>query len=139
MNKQFFCIHGGLSPDLHTLDDIRQLDRFREPPTQGLMCDILWSDPVEDFGQEKTQESFVHNHVRGCSFFFTYQAACQFLERNKLLSIIRAHEAQDAGFDAPLDRFLTFINFYLQLPHVSKDTDYRLPFCHDSFLRTELS
>ncbi|CAL1708509.1 unnamed protein product [Somion occarium] len=98
MNKQFFCIHGGLSPDLHTLDDIRQLDRFREPPTQGLMCDILWSDPVEDFGQEKTQESFVHNHVRGCSFFFTYQAACQFLERNKLLSIIRAHEAQDAGY-----------------------------------------
>ncbi|KAF7796159.1 hypothetical protein EIP86_007333 [Pleurotus ostreatoroseus] len=98
MNKQFFCIHGGLSPELHTLDDIRNIDRFREPPTQGLMCDILWSDPVEDFGQEKTNESFVHNHVRGCSYFFTYQAACQFLERNKLLSIIRAHEAQDAGY-----------------------------------------
>ncbi|KAI0371410.1 serine/threonine protein phosphatase 2B [Pilatotrama ljubarskyi] len=98
MNKQFFCIHGGLSPELHTLDDIRSIDRFREPPTQGLMCDILWSDPVEDFGQEKTSDSFVHNHVRGCSYFFTYQAACQFLERNKLLSIIRAHEAQDAGY-----------------------------------------
>ncbi|THH30998.1 hypothetical protein EUX98_g3182 [Antrodiella citrinella] len=99
MNKQFFCIHGGLSPELHTLDDIRNIDRFREPPTNGLMCDILWSDPVEDFGQEKTSESFVHNHVRGCSYFFTrYQAACQFLERNKLLSIIRAHEAQDAGY-----------------------------------------
>ncbi|OSX63755.1 hypothetical protein POSPLADRAFT_1180625 [Postia placenta MAD-698-R-SB12] len=98
MNKQFFCIHGGLSPELQTLDDIRNIDRFREPPTQGLMCDILWSDPVEDFGQEKMGESFVHNHVRGCSYFFTYQAACQFLERNKLLSIIRAHEAQDAGY-----------------------------------------
>ncbi|KAI0826261.1 serine/threonine protein phosphatase 2B [Irpex lacteus] len=98
MNKQFFCIHGGLSPELHTLDDIRNIDRFREPPTQGLMCDILWSDPIEDFGQEKGNESFVHNHVRGCSYFFTYQAACQFLERNKLLSIIRAHEAQDAGY-----------------------------------------
>ena len=48
-----------------------QIDRFREPPTQGLMCDILWSDPVEDFGQEKMNESFVHNHVRGCSYFFT--------------------------------------------------------------------
>ncbi|KAH8101895.1 serine/threonine protein phosphatase 2B [Cristinia sonorae] len=98
MNKQFFCIHGGLSPELNTLDDIRNIDRFREPPTNGLMCDMLWSDPVEDFGQEKTTESFVHNHVRGCSYFFTYQAACQFLERNKLLSIIRAHEAQDAGY-----------------------------------------
>lgn len=49
-----------------------QIDRFREPPTQGLMCDILWSDPVEDFGQEKGSESFLHNHVRGCSYFFTY-------------------------------------------------------------------
>lgn len=48
-----------------------QIDRFREPPTQGLMCDILWADPIEDFGQEKTSDSFVHNHVRGCSFFFT--------------------------------------------------------------------
>ncbi|KAF8217715.1 Metallo-dependent phosphatase-like protein [Mycena galopus ATCC 62051] len=98
MNKQFLCIHGGLSPELNTLDDIRAIDRFREPPTQGLMCDILWADPVEDFGSEKTTDSFLHNHVRGCSYFFTYQAACQFLERNNLLSIIRAHEAQDAGY-----------------------------------------
>lgn len=98
MNKQFLCIHGGLSPELHTLDDIRKLDRFREPPTSGLMCDILWSDPIEDFGQEKGPESFVHNHVRGCSYFYTYKAVCEFLERNRLLSIIRAHEAQDAGY-----------------------------------------
>ncbi|KAF8605620.1 Serine/threonine-protein phosphatase 2B catalytic subunit A1 [Ceratobasidium sp. AG-I] len=98
MNKQFLCIHGGLSPELHTLDDLRSIDRFREPPTHGLMCDILWADPLEDFGSEKTNESFIHNHVRGCSYFFTYQAACQFLERNNLLSIIRAHEAQDTGY-----------------------------------------
>lgn len=37
------------------------------------MCDVLWADPLEDFGTEKTNESFVHNHVRGCSYFFTYQ------------------------------------------------------------------
>ncbi|KAI3339785.1 serine/threonine-protein phosphatase 2B catalytic subunit [Ustulina deusta] len=98
MNKQFLCIHGGLSPELHTLDDLRNIDRFREPPTQGLMCDILWADPLEDFGQEKTNEYFMHNHVRGCSYFFSYHAACNFLEKNNLLSIIRAHEAQDAGY-----------------------------------------
>ncbi|KAF8580177.1 serine/threonine protein phosphatase 2B [Ramaria rubella] len=98
MNKQFLCIHGGLSPEFQTIDDLRIIDRFREPPTHGLMCDILWSDPIEEFGQEKTLDNFVHNKVRGCSFFFTYQAACQFLERNNLLSIIRAHEAQDAGY-----------------------------------------
>ncbi|QSS58357.1 serine/threonine phosphatase 2B catalytic subunit [Histoplasma capsulatum] len=54
MNKQFLCIHGGLSPELHTLEDLKSIDRFREPPTQGLMCDILWADPLEEFGQEKT-------------------------------------------------------------------------------------
>ncbi|KAJ7197799.1 Metallo-dependent phosphatase-like protein [Mycena pura] len=98
LNKQFLCIHGGLSPEFNTLDDIRSIDRFREPPTTGLMCDILWSDPAEDFGTEKTSDSFLHNHVRGCSYFFTYNAACAFLERNNLLSIIRAHEAQDSGY-----------------------------------------
>ncbi|KAJ3218162.1 3',5'-cyclic-nucleotide phosphodiesterase (PDEase) (3':5'-CNP) [Clydaea vesicula] len=98
MNKQFLCIHGGLSPDLVQLDDLRNLNRFREPPTHGLMCDLLWADPLEDFGQERTNEMFIHNHVRGCSFFFSYHAACAFLERNNLLSIIRAHEAQDAGY-----------------------------------------
>jgi len=77
---------------------ILQLDRFREPPTHGLMCDILWADPLEEFGQEKTSEYFIHNHVRGCSYFFSYPAACAFLERNNLLSVIRAHEAQDAGY-----------------------------------------
>lgn len=98
MNRQFLCIHGGLSPELQTLDDLRNFDRFREPPTHGLMCDLLWADPLEEFGQEKTNELFIHNNVRGCSYFFSYHAACAFLERNNLLSIIRAHEAQDAGY-----------------------------------------
>jgi serine/threonine-protein phosphatase 2B catalytic subunit len=77
------------------------------------MCDVLWADPVEDFGSEKTSDHFIHNHVRGCSYFFrylsalifvlvlnmgSYNAACAFLERNNMLSIIRAHEAQDSGY-----------------------------------------
>ena len=30
-------------------------------------------------------------------FLFSYAACCDFLQNNQLLSIIRAHEAQDAG------------------------------------------
>ncbi|XP_067828855.1 serine/threonine-protein phosphatase 2B catalytic subunit beta isoform isoform X2 [Heptranchias perlo] len=97
LNQQFLCVHGGLSPEIHSLEDIRRLDRFKEPPAFGPMCDLLWSDPSEDFGNEKTQEHFSHNTVRGCSYFYSYPAVCEFLQNNNLLSIIRAHEAQDAG------------------------------------------
>merc|ERR1719431_1562063 len=97
-NQQFLCVHGGLSPEIHTLDDIRKLDRFKEPPAFGPMCDLLWSDPLEDFGSEKNAEHFSHNSVRGCSYFYSYAASCDFLQQNNLLSIIRAHEAQDAGY-----------------------------------------
>ena len=55
-------------------------------------------------------ESFVHNHVRGCSYFYTYKAVCDFLERNRLLSIIRAHEAQDAGFVNYLPKWCILIS-----------------------------
>ncbi|XP_050309657.1 serine/threonine-protein phosphatase 2B catalytic subunit 2-like isoform X8 [Anthonomus grandis grandis] len=98
MNQQFLCVHGGLSPEIHNLDDIRKLDRFKEPPAFGPMCDLLWSDPLEDFGNENNAEHFSHNSVRGCSYFYSYAACCDFLQNNNLLSIIRAHEAQDAGY-----------------------------------------
>lgn len=98
MNKQFFCVHGGILPELKTLDDLAKLDRFREPPTRGLMCDLLWADPLEDYDEDNMDQKFVRNTVRGCLYAFTYRAACQFLERNGLLCIIRAHEAQDAGY-----------------------------------------
>lgn len=72
MNKQFLCIHGGLSPEFHTLEDIRKIERFKEPPAYGPMCDILWSDPREDFGSERTGEHFSHNSTRGCSYFYRW-------------------------------------------------------------------
>jgi serine/threonine-protein phosphatase 2B catalytic subunit len=99
MNQQFLCVHGGLSPEIQDLDDIRKLDRFKEPPAYGPMCDLLWSDPLEDFGNEKNTDFYSHNTVRGCSYFYSYRACCDFLQNNNLLSIIRAHEAQDAGYE----------------------------------------
>ncbi|CCC72168.1 hypothetical protein NCAS_0J01890 [Naumovozyma castellii] len=105
MNGQYFCVHGGISPTLKTVDDINKLERFREIPSGGLMCDLLWADPVEDYdslepaSKDKLHQSlFIPNEVRGCSYAFTHKAACDFLQRNGLLCIIRAHEAQDQGY-----------------------------------------
>jgi len=97
MNNQFLCVHGGISPQIHSIEDISAIDRFQEPPQSGAMCDLLWADPMEDFNPD-TPELFAPNDVRGCSFLFSYRAVCQFLDRNGLLSIIRAHEAQDQGY-----------------------------------------
>ncbi|KAF9235456.1 Metallo-dependent phosphatase-like protein [Melanogaster broomeanus] len=108
VDNRFFCVHGGISPELVTLEDIRRMDRFQEPGSSGLLCDLLWSDPVANFGYEHEASAhgpalpagtmFEHNATRGCSYFYTYEAACKFLERNGLLGIVRGHEAQDAGY-----------------------------------------
>merc|ERR1712096_70671 len=48
VNGKFLAVHGGLSPDLQTLKQLDEIDRVQEPPRQGLICDILWADPIED-------------------------------------------------------------------------------------------
>ena len=75
----------------------------------GLMCDLLWSDPIEDFGQERTTKSFVYNSMRLCSCFYTFKAVCDFLERNRLVSVIRAHELQKDGSVESSTYHLTFL------------------------------
>lgn len=44
-NTQVFCVHGGLSPTISALEQIRMIDRKQEVPHDGAMCDLLWSDP----------------------------------------------------------------------------------------------
>jgi len=61
------------------------------------MCDLLWADPMEEFNMDPG-EKYAHNSLRGCSWSFSYSAVLEFLDRNKLLSVIRAHEAQDTGY-----------------------------------------
>jgi len=111
INHKFLCIHGGLSPDISTLKDITELERKREVPREGPFCDLLWADPYDDApkagpdgelrpvdntGSETTW--FSYNETRQCSYIFGIDATKQFLKRNGLTAIIRAHEAQLDGY-----------------------------------------
>eukprot|EP00413_Alexandrium_margalefii_P013864 CAMPEP_0204540770 /NCGR_PEP_ID=MMETSP0661-20131031/17730_1 /ASSEMBLY_ACC=CAM_ASM_000606 /TAXON_ID=109239 /ORGANISM="Alexandrium margalefi, Strain AMGDE01CS-322" /LENGTH=534 /DNA_ID=CAMNT_0051547427 /DNA_START=24 /DNA_END=1624 /DNA_ORIENTATION=+ len=103
INGKFLAVHGGLSPDLPFIRAINNIDRFQEPPREGLLCDLLWSDPLEPKEGEKEsafrkRAPFVHNEVRGCSYYFSLEGAVKFLQKNSLLSVIRAHEAQLEGY-----------------------------------------
>ncbi|CAF0883911.1 unnamed protein product [Rotaria sordida] len=98
VDSRFLCMHGGLSPDIRILSDIENLDRFSETPHSGPLCDLLWSDPSEDFDDiNDKQPDFKPNNNRGCAYFFSYYACRDFLLRNNLLSIIRGHEVQKNG------------------------------------------
>jgi serine/threonine-protein phosphatase 2B catalytic subunit len=61
------------------------MNRFQEPGGSGLLCDLLWSDPIANYGHEQEPTAhgpglaagttFLHNATRGCSFFFTLVVA----------------------------------------------------------------
>jgi len=104
MIGKFFCVHGGLSPHIQSLDDIRKLNRFVEVPSEGPICDLLWSDPVLEDDEmtdrdisEFREIDYVDNVERGIGYFFGYKAITQFLLKNDLVSVVRAHEVQQDG------------------------------------------
>ena len=95
-----FAVHGGISPELERLEEIDQLDRFVEPPVSGPLCDMLWSDPWNETAGKKNDGDtrWAKNDVRGCSFYYSEEAADDFLKANNIVSIIRAHEVQELGY-----------------------------------------
>ena len=79
INGKFIAIHGGISPELRTLEDIKRLDRYHEPPRTGLFCDLLWSDPVDNDNGYLEGGGWRGNEVRGCSWFFGNDSTLKFL------------------------------------------------------------
>ena len=96
VNGDYLCMHGGISPDLVTVEDINKIDRFVEPPLQGFLCDLLWSDPCTD--KEARSARFTKNHERECSYKYGLEPVKQVLKKNNFLSIIRAHQVQIDGY-----------------------------------------
>jgi serine/threonine-protein phosphatase PP1 catalytic subunit len=92
VGEKILCMHGGLSPDLTNLDQIKKLVRPTDIPEQGLLCDLLWSDPdkeVNGWGQND----------RGVSVTFSASTVDNFLKKNDLDLVCRAHQVVEDGFE----------------------------------------
>eukprot|EP01090_Pellita_catalonica_P009565 TRINITY_DN2066_c0_g1_i1.p1 TRINITY_DN2066_c0_g1~~TRINITY_DN2066_c0_g1_i1.p1 ORF type:complete len:332 (+),score=28.13 TRINITY_DN2066_c0_g1_i1:41-1036(+) len=91
IENQIFCLHGGLSPSISTLDGIRLIDRRQEVPHEGPMCDLLWSDPDDRCGYG--------NSPRGAGSTFGQDISKKFNHANGLTLIARAHQLVMEGYN----------------------------------------
>lgn len=87
---QILCVHGGLSPDMRTIDQIRTIDRKIEIPHEGAFCDLMWSDPEE-------VEYWAVNS-RGAGYLFGAKVTKEFCRINDLTLICRAHQLVMEGY-----------------------------------------
>ncbi|CAN1271154.1 Serine/threonine-protein phosphatase PP1 [Linum perenne] len=102
IDEKILCMHGGLSPDLQHLDEIRNLVRPTDVPDTGLLCDLLWSDPSKDV------QGWGMND-RGVSFTFGADKVTEFLQKHDLDLICRAHQVVEDGYEFFADRQLVTI------------------------------
>lgn len=92
IEDKILCMHGGISPDLYSLDQIRSIVRPTEVPDEGLLCDLLWSDP------EPTIRGWGEND-RGVSVTFGKEVLENFLDKQDLDLICRAHQVVEDGYE----------------------------------------
>lgn len=91
-----FCVHGGLSPELSTTDELQQIDRVQEPPQDGAFADLLWSDPEEVDGWR--------TNPRGAGYLFGGKVVDEFNHNNGLELICRAHQLVMEGYKYMFDQ-----------------------------------
>lgn len=68
VNNDYLCMHGGISPAMTDIEALNKINRFLEPPLSGLLCDLLWADPVDDM--QATKVNYIENRERECSVKF---------------------------------------------------------------------
>ena len=90
VDGRILCVHGGLSPELRTVDQIRTIRRLNEIPHVGPFCDLMWSDP------EEIDEWAVS--PRGAGYLFGGKVTMEFCHLNNLQLIARAHQLVQEGY-----------------------------------------
>ena len=92
IDDKIFIVHGGLSPELKTVENLNKIMRPTDVPEEGLICDLLWSDP------EDNNQGWGEND-RGVSCTFNEAVLKKFLEKNDLDLLCRAHQVVEDGYE----------------------------------------
>lgn len=107
---KIFCVHGGLSPSLSHMDDIRNIARPTDVPDYGLLNDLLWSDPAD-------MENDWEANERGVSYCFGKKVIMEFLQKHDFDLVCRAHMVVEDGYEFFTDRILVTV---FSAPNVSQ-------------------
>ncbi|TAQ91164.1 hypothetical protein B7494_g524 [Chlorociboria aeruginascens] len=99
---KIFCVHGGLSPALSHMDDIRNIARPTDVPDFGLLNDLLWADPADQDTEWESSE-------RGVSYSFGKKVITDFLARHDFDLVCRAHMVVEDGYEFFEDRILVTV------------------------------
>ena len=94
IDDSIFCCHGGLSPELTFTNEIKEIIRPTDVPEQGMLCDILWSDPNKDI-----VDDYFGENERGISVTFSKKYVQKFLSDNNLDLLCRAHQVVEEGYE----------------------------------------
>ncbi|KAH8120147.1 phosphoprotein phosphatase PPZ [Phellopilus nigrolimitatus] len=100
--SKIFCVHGGLSPSMTSLEDIKRIQRPTDVPDYGLLNDLLWSDPSDTATEWEDNE-------RGVSYCFGKAIINDFLSRYDMDLICRAHMVVEDGYEFWNDRTLVTV------------------------------
>ena len=102
IDDKILLMHGGLSPELKNVEQLKKIMRPTDVPEEGLLCDLLWSDP------DLNCDGWGPND-RGVSVVFNENVLKKFLEKNDLDLICRAHQVVEEGYEFFGDRELVTV------------------------------
>ena len=97
VNGTYISLHGGISASLIQLESINDIARVEEPRLDSPLFDILWADPLDE--AKAVEQDYVTNENRGGkSVRFGTQPLKEFLAKNQVEALVRAHEVKQNGY-----------------------------------------
>ncbi|EFE41857.1 hypothetical protein TRV_03425 [Trichophyton verrucosum HKI 0517] len=107
VDGKVLCLHGGLSPEIRTLDQVRIVARAQEIPHEGAFCDLVWSDPDETedltWAVSPRGAGKIDLSLTAYMSFCPKERADEFCAVNDLNLIARAHQLVNEGYKYHFD------------------------------------